>query len=187
VLAYTGWQLYAKCHESGLQKLDAQIAPVTTALGIFGMPGRTAWFGLMDAGKPKAGEVVVVSGAAGAVGTLVVQFAKLNGCRVFGIAGGDKKCRFLVDELNADGAIDYRACSTTEELAERIRDLTGGAGVDVYFDNVGGWITDAVSPLIRKRARIVICGSISQYDGGLDKPESGPRFLHYLLYNRATI
>lgn len=185
VLAYTGWQLYAKCHGSELQKIDPSVAPVTTALGVLGMPGRTAWFGLMDAGKPKPGETVLVSGAAGAVGSLVVQFAKRAGCRVFGIAGGDEKCAFLMERLHLDGAIDYRKYKTTDDLATEIMSQTGG--VDVYFDNVGGRVTDAVIPLIKRRARIVICGSISQYDGGLDNPEQGPRFLHHLLFQRATI
>lgn len=184
-LGYTGWQVFSKCHANDLQKLDPAAAPVTTALGVLGMPGRTAWFGLMEAGRPKPGETVVVSGAAGAVGSLVVQFAKRSGCRVFGIAGGPDKCRFLKQELGLDGAIDYRAFATIEKLSAEIQRQTGG--VDVYFDNVGGWITDAMIPLIRKRARIIICGAISQYDGALDRAEQGPRFLHHLLYQRATI
>ena len=184
-LGYTGWQLYSKSHANDLQKLDPESAPVTTALGVLGMTGRTAWFGLMEAGSPKPGEVVLVSGAAGAVGSLVVQFAKRAGCRVFGIAGGAAKCDFLVKRLGLDGAIDYRAFSTTEDLSAEIQRQT--QGVDVYFDNVGGWITDAVIPILRKRARVIICGAISQYHGGLDHPEQGPRFLHHLLYQRATI
>lgn len=183
-LGYTGWQLYSKCHAGDLQKLDPDSAPVTTALGVLGMPGRTAWFGLMET-SPKPGEVVLVSGAAGAVGSLVVQFAKRAGCRVYGIAGGAAKCEFLTQRLDLDGAIDYRAFSKTEDLSEEIQRQT--QGVDVYFDNVGGWITDAVITRIKKRARIIICGAISQYDGGLDHPEQGPRFLHHLLYQRATI
>lgn len=184
-LGYTGWQLFAKCHAGDLQKLDPDYAPVTTALGVLGMPGRTAWFGLMEAGRPKPGETVLVSGAAGAVGSLVVQFARRAGCRVVGIAGGPAKCEFLTDRLGLDGAIDYRAFETSAQLSEEIQRQT--QGVDVYFDNVGGWITDAVIPRIKKRARIIICGAISQYDGGLDNPEQGPRFLHHLLYQRATI
>ena len=183
-LGYTGWQLFSVCHANDLTKLDPDYAPVTTALGILGMPGRTAWFGLMEA-HPRPGEVVVVSGAAGAVGSLVVQFAKRAGCRVFGIAGGAAKCQFLTERLGLDGAIDYRAFSNSDELSAEIQRLT--EGVDVYFDNVGGWITDAVIPRIKKRARIIICGAISQYDGGLDQPEQGPRFLHHMLYHRATI
>lgn len=185
VLAYGGWQRYHKSHAEQLQKLDPEAAPVTAALGVLGMPGRTAWFGLLDAGRPKPGETLVVSGAAGAVGSLVAQFGKRAGCRVAGIAGGTAKCEFLRDRLRLDAAIDYRAHSTPAMLAAEIHRLTGG--VDVYFDNVGGWITDAVIPLIKRRARIVICGAISQYDGGLDRPESGPRVLQHMLFQRATI
>ncbi|MBY0548809.1 MAG: NADP-dependent oxidoreductase [Candidatus Obscuribacterales bacterium] len=185
VVTFSGWQTHAVCHAGELQKLNTEAASVTTALGVLGMPGRTAWFGLMDAGSPKPGDVVVVSGAAGAVGSLVVQFAKRAGCRVYGIAGGADKCRFLVDNLRLDGAIDYRAFSAPAELSAEILRQTGG--VDIYFDNVGGRITDAVIPHIKKRARIIICGAISQYDGGLDNPEQGPRFLHHILFQRATI
>ncbi len=185
VLGYSGWQLFAKCHASELQKLDPETAPVTTALGVLGMPGRTAWFGLMEAGRPKPGETVVVSGAAGAVGSLVSQFAKRAGCRVFGIAGGATKCKFLTDKLGLDGAIDYRKFDELESISDEILKQTNG--VDVYFDNVGGRITDAVIPHIKLRARVIICGAISQYDGGLDKPDLGPRFLQHLLFKRATI
>lgn len=185
VLAYSGWQKFAKCHASELRKLNPNDAPVSTALGVLGMPGRTAWFGLMEAGKPRPGETLLVSGAAGAVGSLVAQFGKKAGCKVFGIAGGAEKCRFLTDKLNLDGAIDYREFKTTECLSEEIQRTTGG--VDIYFDNVGGMITDAVIPLIKLRARIIICGAISQYDGKLDKPELGPRLLQHMLYQRATI
>jgi NADPH-dependent curcumin reductase CurA len=149
------------------------------------MPGRTAWFGLTESGKPHAGEVVVVSGAAGAVGSLVVQFAKRHGARVLGIAGGKAKCDWLRDTLGADWAIDYKAHASADSLGAQIKALTGG--VDVYFDNVGGMVTDAVIPLINRRARIVICGQISQYSGGLETPELGPRLLHHMLYQRATI
>jgi NADPH-dependent curcumin reductase CurA len=185
VLGYGGWQLYDKCHANDLQKLDPDAAPVSTALGVLGMPGRTAWFGLMDAGQPRPGDTLVVSGAAGAVGSLVAQFGKRAGCRVIGIAGSAAKCRYLIDKLGLDGAVDYRAFSDTPSLANEIQRQTGG--VDVYFDNVGGMVTDAVIPLIKRRARIVICGTISQYDGGLDHPDLGPRFLQHMLFQRATI
>ncbi|HYD80927.1 MAG TPA: NADP-dependent oxidoreductase [Paucimonas sp.] len=180
-----GWQTHARMHGSLLRKLDPGLAPVSTALGVLGMPGRTAWFGLTEAGRPHAGEVVVVSGAAGAVGSLVAQFAKRHGCRVLGIAGGAAKCAWLKETLGLDWAIDYKTHRDADSLAAAIREAAGG--VDVYFDNVGGWISDAVIPLINRRARIVICGSISQYSGGLDVPELGPRFLHHMLYQRATI
>jgi NADPH-dependent curcumin reductase CurA len=185
VLGYSGWQLYDKCHANDLQKLDADAAPVSTALGILGMPGRTAWFGLMEAGRPRPGETLLVSGAAGAVGSLVAQFGKRAGCRVIGIAGGAVKCAYLIDKLGLDGAADYRAFPTPSALSDEIQRQTGG--VDVYFDNVGGMVTDAVIPLIKRRARIVICGTISQYDGGLDYPDLGPRFLQHMLFQRATI
>ncbi|MES2130604.1 MAG: NADP-dependent oxidoreductase, partial [Pseudomonadota bacterium] len=161
VRSYSGWQTHAKVHASALTRIDPDAAPVTTALGVLGMPGRTAWFGLTESGKPHAGEVVVVSGAAGAVGSLVVQFAKRNGARVLGIAGGAAKCAWLVDALGADWAIDYKAHADADSLGAAIQAATGG--VDVYFDNVGGMVTDAVIPLINRRARIVICGQISQY------------------------
>ncbi|HEY9792313.1 MAG TPA: NADP-dependent oxidoreductase [Candidatus Obscuribacterales bacterium] len=186
VLAYSGWQMYAKCHAGELQRLDPQlINPISTALGVLGMPGRTAWFGLMEAGKPKPGETVVVSGAAGAVGSLVAQFAKRAGCRVFGIAGGAKKCQFLKKRLGLDGAIDYRQFHDWQPFSDAIAEITGG--VDIYFDNVGGMVTDAVMPNIKRRARVVICGAISQYEGELDKPDLAPRFLQHLIFQRATI
>jgi len=185
VSAYSGWQLYAKCHHSELTKLNPDRAPVSTALGVLGMPGRTAWFGLMEAGRPRPGDTLVVSGAAGAVGSLVAQFGKRAGCRVIGIAGGAKKCAFLTDTLKLDGAVDYQAHPTLEGLQSALQAATGG--VDVYFDNVGGMVTDAVIPLIKRRARIVICGAIAQYDGGLDKPDLAPRFLQHMLFQRATI
>ncbi|HSY29471.1 MAG TPA: NADP-dependent oxidoreductase, partial [Burkholderiaceae bacterium] len=185
VLGYNGWQLYDKCHANDLQKLDPDAAPVSTALGVLGMPGRTAWFGLMEAGRPRPGDTLVVSGAAGAVGSLVAQFGKRAGCRVVGIAGGAAKCSYLIDTLGLDGAVDYRAFSDTQTLADEIQRQTGG--VDVYFDNVGGVITDAVIPLIKLRARIIICGTISQYDGGLDHPDLAPRFLQHMLFKRASI
>lgn len=185
VLGYNGWQLFDKCHANDLQRLDPTAAPVNTALGVLGMPGRTAWFGLMDAGKPKPGETLVVSGAAGAVGSLVAQFGKRAGCKVVGIAGGAQKCRYLTETLGLDGAVDYKAFVDTADLQAEIKRQTGG--VDIYFDNVGGRVTDAVIPLIKRRARIVICGTIAQYDGGLDTPDLGPRFLQHMLFERATI
>lgn len=178
-----GWQTHARVHARALRRLDPDLAPVSAALGVLGMPGRTAWFGLTESGRPKAGDVVVVSGAAGAVGSLVVQYAKRHGCRVLGIAGG-AKAAWVREVLGADWTLDHRA-HDAESLGRAIRELAGG--VDVYFDNVGGPISDAVIPLINRRARIVICGQISQYSGGLDTPDFGPRLLHHLLYQRATM
>jgi NADPH-dependent curcumin reductase CurA len=185
VMAYSGWQTHAVCHANELTKLDPAQAPVSTALGVLGMPGRTAWFGLMEAGRPKPGDTLVVSGAAGAVGSLVAQFGKKAGCKVIGIAGGADKCRYLIETLKLDGAIDYRAFPSSETLAAAVEKLAGG--VDVYFDNVGGWITDAIIPLVKLRARIVICGAIAQYDGGLDAPDLAPRCLQHMLFKRASI
>ena len=139
----------------------------------------------MEAGRPRPGDVLVVSGAAGAVGSLVAQFGKKAGCTVLGIAGGSAKCAYLRDKLGLDAAVDYKAHSSATSLADEIASKVGG--VDIYFDNVGGMITDAAIPLINRRARIVICGAISQYDGGLDRPDLGPRFLQHMLFQRATI
>ena len=183
VSGYTGWQSHAQMHGSELQKLNPEEADVTTALGVLGMPGRTAWFGLMEAGKPKAGETVVLSGAAGAVGSLVTQFAIKNGCKVIAIAGSDEKCRWL-ESLGAHVTLNYKQFEQADQLSQKLVEM---GGVDVYFDNVGGMITDAVMLSLNLRARIVICGQISQYDGGLDEPELAPRLLHHLLYKRATV
>ncbi|WP_426105298.1 NADP-dependent oxidoreductase [Massilia sp. TSP1-1-2] len=185
VRSYTGWQTHARVAAGELTLLDPALAPVTTALGVLGMPGRTAWFGLTEAGRPHAGDVVVVSGAAGAVGSLVVQFAKRHGARVLAIAGGAAKCGWLRDKLGADWTLDYKAFGDADAMGAAIKAMAGG--VDVYFDNVGGIVTDAVIALINRRARIVICGQISQYSGGLDAPEMGPRLLHHMLYQRATM
>jgi NADPH-dependent curcumin reductase CurA len=185
VLSYAGWQTSALCHSNELLKLDPEQSPVTAALGVLGMPGRTAWFGLMEAGSPRPGDTLVVSGAAGAVGSLVSQFGRMAGCRVVGIAGGADKCRYLVNTLKLNAALDYSAFGTTAELAAALAEMTGG--VDIFFDNVGGWISDAVIPLIKLRARIIICGTIAQYDGGLDKPDLAPRFLQHMLFKRARI
>jgi NADPH-dependent curcumin reductase CurA len=185
LFAQSGWQTHAKLHVSETTKIDPRIATPSAWLGAMGMPGRTAWFGLTEAGRPKAGEVVVVSGAAGAVGSLVVQFAKRHGCVVIGIAGGVAKCSFVTQTLGADFALDYKSHSSAATLSEAIVKAAGG--VDVYFDNVGGMVTDAIIPIINRRARIIICGQISQYSGGLDAPPVGPRLLHHMLYQRATI
>lgn len=177
-----GWQTHGLLHASAARKLDPAL-PATTALGVLGMPGRTAWFGLMEAGEPKAGEVVLVSAAAGAVGSLVVQFAKRQGCTVVALAGSEAKCRWLREQLGADFALDYKTLGAG--LHEAIKSAVGGW--DVYFDNVGGPVSDAVMPLVNRRGRIVICGVMSQYDGGLDAPELGPRFTHHFLYQRCRM
>ncbi len=185
VASYSGWQTHAKMHASALSKINLQIAPPSAYLGVLGMPGRTAWFGLTEAGQPRAGEVVVVSGAAGAVGSLVVQFARMQGAKVLAIAGSVEKCRWLTETLGATWALNYKDYPDSQALSQALKALTGG--VDVYFDNVGGMVSDAVFPLINLRARIVICGQMSQYSTGLDQPEIGARFLHHVLYQRARI
>jgi NADPH:quinone reductase len=181
VAANTGWQDYAAVKGKGLRKLDPSAAPVTTALSVLGHIGLTAYFGLIDICHPVAGETVVVSGAAGAVGSVVGQIAKILGCRVIGIAGTDAKVRYLIDELGFDGAFNYK---TTADYRAKIKELCPG-GVDVYFDNVGGAITDAVLFNLNLHARASICGQISLYN--LEKPEMGPRFLPLLIVHRAKI
>ena len=185
VLAYSGWQEFAKVHVTALSKIDAGIASPQSALGVLGMPGRTAWFGLTEAGRPSVNEVVAVSGAAGAVGSLVVQFAVRQGAQVLAIAGSDAKCAWLRESLGAKWALNYKDYPDAPALTKAIQAATGG--VDVYFDNVGGKVSDAIWPCINRRARIVICGQMSQYSGALDTPELAPRFLHHVLYQRATI
>ena len=144
---------------SGLVKIDLRAGTLTQWLNVLGMPGMTGYFGLMDVGQPQAGEIVVVSGAAGAVGQTVGQLAKLKGCRVVGIAGGTAKCEWVVRELGFDACIDYKGGSVKEGLKEHCPQ-----GVDIYFDNVGGDILDDVLARINRKARIVICGAISQYN-----------------------
>jgi NADPH:quinone reductase len=175
VEAYTGWQEYAISNGKGLRKLDPSLAPISTALGVLGMTGMTAYFGFLEICKPQAGETVVVSGAAGAVGSLVGQIAKIKGCRVVGIAGADDKVAWLVNDLGFDAAFNYK---TATDYAGKLRELCPKA-IDCYFDNVGGAITDAVFPNLNTRARISICGQISLYN--LEKPEPGPRILGYFV------
>ena len=175
-----GVQQYALSDGKGVRKVDTRFAPLERYLGALGMPGMTAYFGLLDIGKPKAGETVVVSGAAGAVGAVVGQIAKIKDCRVIGIAGGADKCRYLVDELGFDAAIDYKSEDVKEALKRHCP-----KGIDVYFDNVGGDILDAALARIALHARIVICGAISQYNAttGL----KGPSNYLSLLVNRASM
>jgi NADPH:quinone reductase len=174
------WQLYSVVRENQLHKIDPTLAPVTTALGVLGMPGLTAYFGLLDIGKPKEGETVVVSGAAGAVGTIVCQIAKIKGCRVVGIAGSDEKNQYLKEELGIDAAINYKTADLRKELKAACP-----KGVDVYFDNVGGEISDVIMTLINQGSRAILCGQIALYN--LEKPDVGPRVQPYLLVNRALM
>lgn len=181
------WQLYSVAKAETVQKIDPTAAPISTALGVLGMPGLTAYFGLLDIGKPQAGETVVVSGAAGAVGTVVCQIAKIKGCRVIAIAGSAEKTDFLLRELGVDVAINYKdgkRYKSAEELRKEVAASCPG-GVNVYFDNVGGEISDGVLPLISSRARIVVCGLISQYNS--QKLEVGLRPQPFLLVNSALM
>ncbi|MEA2158276.1 MAG: hypothetical protein QOD66_656 [Solirubrobacteraceae bacterium] len=154
-----GVQEFALSDGKGVIKIDPSLAPPPTYLGALGLPGLTAYFGLLDVGRISEGETVVISGAAGAVGSVAGQIAKLKGCRVIGIAGGEQKCRWLKDELGFDAAIDYKGQDVRRALREHAPDR-----VDVFFDNVGGEILDAVLTRLARGARIVICGGVSQYN-----------------------
>jgi NADPH:quinone reductase len=169
------WAEYNVSDGSSIRKINPELAPITTSLHVLGMPGLTAYFGLLHIGQPKEGETVVVSGASGAVGMIVGQIAKLKGCRVVGIAGADEKCAYLTEELGFDAAINYK---TADNLRNQLKEACPN-GVDVYFDNVGGAVSDAVMTLINFQSRIIICGQISQYN--LEKPEVGPRVAGQLL------
>jgi hypothetical protein len=186
VTGMLGWQLYSVARAEGgdigsIRKVDPRLAPVTTALGILGIPGLTAYFGLLDIGRPSEGETVVVSGAAGAVGTIVCQLAKLKGCRVVGIAGSDEKNAYLRDALGVDATINYK---TAGDVRAALKEACP-RGVDVYFDNVGGDISDAVMLHISHGARVVICGLISIYN--LERPDVGMRIQPLLLVNSALM
>ena len=175
-----GVQEYAVSDGRGVIKADPERAPLPTYLGVLGLTGLTAYFGLLDVGKPREGDTVVVSGAAGAVGSVVGQIAKHLGCRVVGIAGGPEKCRSLTEEFGFDAAIDYRSGDVRAGLKEHAPD-----GVDVYFDNVGGEILDHVLARLRLGARVVLCGAISQYNA-TERP-AGPANYLSLLVNRASM
>jgi hypothetical protein len=181
VVGYWGWQDHAVAAAGGLQKLDPQLAPVSTALGVLGMPGVTAHFGFLEICHPKAGETVVVSGAAGAVGSLVGQIAKLQGCRAIGIAGTDDKIRHIVNDLGFDAAFNYK---TVSDYLAKLKELCP-SGIDCYFDNVGGAISDAVFALLNPFGRVSVCGQISQYN--LQKPEPGPRLLGQILVRQLKV
>jgi len=183
VLSHTGWQSHAVVDTAGLTKLDPKLAPVSTALGVLGMPGFTAYTGLLTLGQPKAGETVVVAAATGPVGSAVGQIARIKGARAVGIAGGAKKCAFLRDELGFDAAIDHRAPDFAEQLKAACPE-----GIDVYFENVGGAVWDAVFPLLNTFARVPVCGLISQYNGaGASGAESVPGLMRQVLTRSLTI
>ena len=175
-----GVQQYVVTDGRGFHPVDPTLAPLPTYLGALGMTGMTAYFGMLEVGKIRPGDVVLVSGAAGAVGSVAGQIAKIKGCRVVGIAGGPEKCRYLVDELGFDGAIDYK----NENVAARLK-LLCPDGIDVFFDNVGGEQLEIALSRLRLHARVVICGAISQYNtpGAM----KGPSNYLSLLVNRATM
>jgi NADPH-dependent curcumin reductase len=175
-----GVQEYCVSDGRGVTTVDPALAPLPVYLGTLGMTGITAYFGLLDIGRPLAGQTIVVSGAAGAVGSVVGQIAKILGCRVIGIAGGERKCRSVVDDFGFDAAIDYQ----TEDVRKALRQHAPD-GVDVYFDNVGGDILDAVLTRLARGARIVICGAVSQYNN--TEPVKGPSNYMSLLVNRASM
>jgi NADPH:quinone reductase len=180
VIGNLGWQKYNAVSDASVRKLDPSIAPLTANLGVLGMTGLTAYFGLLDIGNPQEGETVVVSGAAGAVGTIVGQIAKIKGARVVGIAGSDEKISYLKDGLGFDEAINYKTDDVYKALKNACPD-----GVDIYFDNVGGEISDHVLRQINKGARIAICGQIALYN--LEKMDVGPRIQSQLLINSALM
>jgi NADPH-dependent curcumin reductase len=179
VLGYGGWQDYAISTGVGLRKLDPAAAPVTTALGVLGMPGMTAYAGLLEIGQPKPGETVAVAAASGAVGSVVGQIAKIKGCRAVGIAGGPDKCRYVVEELGFQACVDHRAADLARQL-----EAACPAGIDVYFENVGGAVQQAVWPLLNDFARIPVCGLVAQYNATTPMP--GPDMFS-VLRKRLTL
>jgi NADPH-dependent curcumin reductase CurA len=179
VVGMDGWQQYASSVGAGLRKLDPHLAPISTALGVLGMPGLTAFVGLIDIGQVKSGETVVVSAASGAVGSVVGQIARLKGARAVGLAGSQEKCHYLVQELGFHAAVNHRG----GDLRQALR-AACPSGIDVYFENAGGAILDAVLRIINRGARIPLCGLISQYNVSPLPP--GPNLMP-LLVNRARI
>jgi NADPH-dependent curcumin reductase CurA len=179
VAGYDGWQQYASSGGKELRKLDRGAAPISTAISVLGMPGATAYVGLLDIGQPKPGETVVVSAASGAVGSIVGQLAKIKGCRAVGVAGSADKCRYVVEELGFDACINYK----TDDLVPALRAACPD-GVDIYFENVGGAVFAAVLRVLNRGARIPLCGMIAEYN--TTKDPGGPN-LRPLLVARAMI
>ena len=184
VLGYAGWQDYAVSNDGALRKLDPKTAPISTALGVLGMPGLTAYTGFLTIGQPKVGETVVVAAATGPVGSLVGQIAKLKGCRAVGIAGGIDKCQYLTGELGFDAAIDHRSRRFVDDLRAACP-----RGIDIYFENVGGAVWDAVAPLLNDFARIPVCGLIAYYNMTElpPGPDRTPQLLRQILTKRLTL
>ena len=180
VSGWGGVQTHCISNGENLIKVDPLKSNLSTYLGVLGMPGMTAYFGILEEAKIKAGDVVLVSGAAGAVGSLVGQIAKIKGCTVVGIAGGEKKCNYIKDNLGFDNSIDYKKGNVIKEIKKKCPN-----GVDVYFDNVGGEILDAALIFLRRNARVILCGAISQYNN--KESIKGPKNYLSLLVNRASI
>ena len=184
VLTGNGWQDYALSDGRGVRKLDPAEAPISTAVGVLGMPGHTAYVGLLDIGKPKASETVVVSAASGAVGAVVGQIARIKGCRVVGVAGAKEKCDYVVGELGFDACVSHQSDNLAANLKAACPD-----GIDVYFENVGGKVFDAVLPLLNTFARVPVCGRIANYN--LTGPPPGPdqtaRLMGRVLVRRLTL
>ncbi len=179
VTGRVGWQLYAVAPGTGLRKVNSEGAPISTALGVIGMPGVTAWYGLLQIGEPKAGETVVVSAASGAVGSVVGQIAKIKGCRAVGIAGGPEKCRYVVSQLGFDACVDYKSASFESDLESVVP-----VGIDVYFENVGGRVLDVILSHLNAFSRIPFCGYVSEYNPG---EGYGVRQLRQLLVSRSLL
>ena len=184
VAGMTGWQSHAVSDGKGLRKLDAGAAPLSTALGILGMPGHTAYVGLLDIGRPKRAETVLVSAASGAVGSAAAQIARIEGCRVVGIAGAPEKCRYAVDELGLDACVSHRDADMAAHLSEVCPN-----GIDVFFDNVGGKVFAAGFELLNVHARVVVCGTIAHYNDTAPAPgpDALPGCLRGVLTRRLTI
>lgn len=183
VLSRAGWQTHALSDGKGLTRIDPKLGPVSLAVGVLGMPGMTAYTGLLDIGKPQAGETVVVAAASGAVGSAVGQIAKIKGARAVGIAGGADKCRYVKDELGFDDCLDHR----DPNLGAKLRDACP-KGIDVYFENVGGAVFEAVFPLLNTFARVPVCGLIAQYnDTEASVPKWASSMMRSVLTKRLTI
>ena len=180
VSGWGGVQTHCISNGENLIKVDPLKSNLSTYLGVLGMPGMTAYFGILEEAKIKEGDVVLVSGAAGAVGSLVGQIAKIKGCTVIGIAGGEKKCNYIKDNLGFDNSIDYKKGNVIKEIKKKCPN-----GIDVYFDNVGGEILDAALIFLRRNARVILCGAISQYNN--KESIKGPKNYLSLLVNRASI
>jgi len=183
VLAGTGWQEYCLSDGKGVQKIDPSLGLISYGLGVLGMPGLTAYTGLLNIGKPQPGETLVVAAASGAVGSVVGQIAKIKGCRAIGIAGGERKCGYVKDELGFDACLDHHQ----PDLPERLK-AACPSGIDIYFENVGGAVFEAVLPLLNNFARVPVCGLIAHYNASElpAGPNRVPLVMHSILVKRLT-